>query len=167
MPCQSPPSQSTIDCGLAYTQSRREHARGDDQVGQNERGHAKWKQNRLARVCVPSAHRLCAPLLLWADSTWVYRRIDDLLCLPQIRGHVLDLASLVRGDELLRILEAGRRCEECPARIPSTQCLSHASLQVLEASQGDGGGGTHHTSAGHGNYQSRCNSHLGSEISAA
>lgn len=44
----------------------------------------------------------------------MYRRVDNLLRLPQLWCHILDLALLVCHDQLLRIVEAGLASEEGP-----------------------------------------------------
>lgn len=43
-------------------------------------------------------------------------RVHDLLRMPQLRRHGLDLALLVGGDEALRVLETGAGDKQHPAQ---------------------------------------------------
>jgi hypothetical protein len=63
--------------------------------------------------CLLSAFDSVPPMSI--ARTRVYCRIDDFLCVPQLRRHLLDLARLVSGDQLFGIFEAGRRSEQGPA----------------------------------------------------
>lgn len=48
-----------------------------------------------------------------SQHTRVKCGIDDLLCTPQVRSHRLDLALLVRGDQILCIFKTSWGGEQC------------------------------------------------------
>lgn len=59
----------------------------------------------------------------WSASrrTRVYRRVDNLLRLPQHGGHLLDLALFVCHDQVLRIFETVLPRQESPFRSTGTR----------------------------------------------
>lgn len=103
-----------------HAESGLEHAGRDDQVGQDESGHAEGEEDRFAgvwRPCACVSRSATSPragelLGSWARRTWVEGRVDDLLGLPELWRHRRDLSLLVVAEEGLGLLETGAADEQ-------------------------------------------------------
>lgn len=136
-----------------YTQARGQHAGCYDQVGKDEAGHAEGEKDLFSGICVifVSPRVFSPPNDLgyrYVDAavrngmrsgvcrrmkhTGMESRVDELLGLPQVGRHGLDLSLLVGDEELLSLLETSIANEKRPANLART--LARHSLSRPESS---------------------------------